>query len=83
MRRAFYIALGVTIGVIAVRRATRFAESLSPDSIAASASRAITDFVADVREGMAERESELRAALDYDTDTDAGAGHGGADSGTL
>ena len=81
MRRVFYITLGITVGVIAVRRATRFAESLSPDSIAASATRAITDFVADVREGMAEREAELRSALEYDTEQVAG--QDGSASGTL
>jgi hypothetical protein len=69
MRRLFYITLGITVGVIAVRRATRFAESLSPDSIAASTAAAITSFVDDVRAGMAEREAELRSALEYDTDS--------------
>jgi hypothetical protein len=80
MRRIFYITLGVTVGVIAVRRITKLAESLSPDSMAASAATAISDFVADVREGMAEREAELRSALEYDSDA---AGHDTAGSGTL
>jgi hypothetical protein len=81
MRRVFYIALGVTIGVLAVRRVTRLAESLSPENLAASAARAVTDFVADVREGMAEREADLRAALQYDAD--GVAGQNIRDSGTL
>jgi hypothetical protein len=81
MRRIFYITLGVTVGVIAVRRLTKLAESLSPDSMAASAAAAITSFVDDVREGMAEREAELRAALSYDATSDDG--HDPAASGTL
>ena len=81
MRRIFYITLGVTVGVIAVRRITKLAESLSPDSMAASAASAISSFVDDVREGMAEREAQLRAALEYDTD--GAAGHDPSASGTL
>ena len=73
MRRLFYITLGVTVGVIAVRRITKLAESLSPDSMAASAASAISSFVDDVREGMAEREAELRAALEYDPNGASGA----------
>ena len=73
MRRLFYITLGVTVGVIAVRRITKLAESLSPDSMAASAASAISSFVDDVREGMAEREAELRAALEYGPNGASGA----------
>jgi hypothetical protein len=81
MRRIFYITLGVTVGVIAVRRLTKLAESLSPDSMAASAAAAVSSFVDDVREGMAEREAELRAALEYNPD--GAAGQDPASSGTL
>jgi chromosome condensin MukBEF MukE localization factor len=81
MRRIFYITLGVTVGVIAVRRLTKLAESLSPDSMAASAAAAITSFVDDVREGMAEREAQLRTALEYNPD--GAAGQDPAASGTL
>jgi hypothetical protein len=90
MRRLFYISLGVTIGVMAARKATRLVESLSPESLGASASRAVVDFVADVREGMAVREAQLRAALEYDAaeanrraDARGAAGHDAAASGTL
>jgi hypothetical protein len=81
MRRLFYITLGVTVGVIAVRRLTKLAESMSPDSLAASAATAVTSFVDDVREGMAEREAELRAALEYDPN--GATGHDPSASGTL
>jgi hypothetical protein len=81
MRRIFYITLGITVGVIAMRRVTKLAESLSPENMAASAAAAVTSFVADVREGMAEREAELRSALEYDTDT--GEDSDIVDSGTL
>jgi hypothetical protein len=66
VRRLFWLAMGVTIGALVVRKLARAAESLSPRGIAASASaslrdlaEAVRDFAADVREGMAEREAEL------------------------
>jgi hypothetical protein len=81
MRRIFYITLGVTVGVIAMRRITKLAESLSPENMAASAAAAVTSFVADVREGMAEREADLRAALQ--NGPNAGEDPDPVDSGTL
>jgi len=66
VRRLFWLAMGVTIGALVVRKLARTAESLSPRGIAGSVSAslsglaaAVRDFAADVREGMAEREAEL------------------------
>ncbi|WP_131747590.1 hypothetical protein [Frankia sp. Cppng1_Ct_nod] len=69
MPRMFYIALGAAVGVVTVRRAARTLSSLTPQHMAGSLVQSVQDFVADVREGMAEREDELRQALGLD-DTD-------------
>jgi Family of unknown function (DUF6167) len=66
VRRLFWLAMGVTIGALVVRKLARTAESLSPRGLAASVSESfqgltttVRDFADDVREGMAEREAEL------------------------
>ncbi|MGF7235554.1 MAG: DUF6167 family protein [Frankia sp.] len=59
----FYISLGAAAGVVAVRRAARLASALTPESVAGSLVASVKEFTADVREGMAEREAELRGAL--------------------
>jgi len=69
MRRLFWIALGATAGVLIVRKLSRTAEQFTPEGLADSASRladAARDLAAAVREGMAEREEELRIALGID-----------------
>ena len=66
MPRLFYIALGAAAGVVAVRRAARAAEALTPTSIAGSLVQSVREFAADVREAMAEREEEIRTALGLD-----------------
>ena len=70
MRRLFWVAVGATAGVYAARRVTRAARAMSPDSAGARVAgafgdlaTAVRDFTADVREGMAEREGELREVL--------------------
>lgn len=75
MRRLFWIAAGAAAGVYAVRRLQRTAESLAPGTLAASFQQslleladAIREFAGEVREGMAERETELRAALGLSDD---------------
>jgi hypothetical protein len=69
MRRLFWLAMGVTIGALLVRKLSRAAEKLTPAGLAngiAGALRelaeSIGDFAADVREAMGEREAELRRA---------------------
>lgn len=66
MRRLFYISLGAAAGVVAVRRVARLASALSPESMAGALVASVEGFLADVREGMAERENELRGALGID-----------------
>jgi hypothetical protein len=73
MRRLFWLAMGVTIGALVVRKLSRAAEKVTPAGIGASIAEglreladAIGDFGADVRAAMAERESELRAGTGLD-----------------
>ena len=73
MRRLFWLAMGITIGALVVRKLSSAAEKLTPAGIGASIAEglrdladAIGDFGADVRDAMAEREQELRVALGVD-----------------
>ena len=67
MRRLFWLAMGITIGALIVRKLSRVAEKLTPQGAARSISggleelaASIRNFTADVRAAMSERESELR-----------------------
>ena len=73
MRRLFWLAMGITIGALVVRRLSRAAEKLTPQGIAGSLvdglrdlAEAIGDFGADVRAAAASREQELRAGTGLD-----------------
>ena len=73
MRRLFWLAMGITIGALVVRKLSRAAEKMTPAGIGASIAEglrdladAIGDFGADVRAAMAEREVELRAGTGLD-----------------
>lgn len=72
-RRLVYIAFGAAVGVLVVQRATRAAQRFTPagvqQTVAGSLtglSAAISEFSELVREGMAEREEELRVTLGLD-----------------
>jgi len=72
-RRLFYIALGATAGVLVVRKLSSAASKLTPAGMQSSfagtlgnLSDAIREFSATVREGMAEREGQLRTELGLD-----------------
>lgn len=82
-RRLFYVALGATVGVIAVRRITAAANRWTPQGIAAQAGglgEQVAAWWAEVRELAAEREIELREAL-LGGSGDVPRGDGGLDSG--
>ena len=73
MRRLFWLAMGITIGALVVRKLSRAAEKLTPQGIAAQLAdglrelaEAIGDFGADVRAAAATREQELRAGTGLD-----------------
>jgi hypothetical protein len=73
MRRLFWLAMGVTIGVLLMRRLSKMAAKLTPGGMAQGLAAglgdladALRDFGADVREAMAEREAQLREGTGLD-----------------
>jgi hypothetical protein len=72
MARLFWIALGAAAGVYAVRKVGKAAEAYTPAGVAHGLSdfgEGLRELADAVREGMAEREDELRLALGIDTGT--------------
>ena len=73
MRRLFWLAMGITIGALIVRKLSRVAEKLTPRGLAGGIGAGLTeladairDFAEDVREAMREREAELRESTGLD-----------------
>jgi hypothetical protein len=73
MRRLFYLAVGVGIGIAAVRKATKAAQKFTPSGMAGSARSSASGlfdsaraFIDEVRVNMAEREIQLHEALSGD-----------------
>ncbi|MCB5275733.1 hypothetical protein BJG92_03284 [Arthrobacter sp. SO5] len=74
MNRIIWMGIGVAIGVIAFRKINQAQSNLGPEGLNRAVGRladGLYDFADAVREGMQERETELRAALGVDTGTDA------------
>ena len=72
-KRLFWVALGATVGVIVVSKATRTLRKFTPSGLADSATGlpgaiggALQDFADDVRTAAAERELELYSVLGVD-----------------
>lgn len=70
MKRLLWLGVGLAIGGLVVRAATRKAQAYSPAGIAATARETADElaasarsFVADVRAGMAERERQIHEAI--------------------
>jgi hypothetical protein len=70
MKRLLWLGVGLAVGAILVRKATKKANEFTPSGIATSLSESagglvesLRSFVEDVREGMAEREQEIHAAF--------------------
>lgn len=73
MRRLFWLAMGVTIGALVVRKLSSAAQKLTPQGMAGGVAAAlrelaesVRDFSSDVRDAMAERETELREGTGLD-----------------
>ena len=73
MKRLFWLALGVTVGALVMRKLSRMAEKLTPRGMAggfadalADLADALRDFGADVREAMKEREAQIREVVAVD-----------------
>jgi Family of unknown function (DUF6167) len=72
VRRLFWLALGATVGVLVVRRVGKTIEAYSPAGVGRSLNSVgdgLRELADVVREGMAEREAELRVALGVDAGT--------------
>ena len=90
MNRIIWMGIGVAIGVIAFRKITEAQSNLGPEGLNRAVGRladGIYDFADAVREGMNERETELRTALGMEAGSDAGMekaiGHGTASRGAV
>jgi hypothetical protein len=73
MARLFWAALGAAAGVYAVRKVTKAAEAYTPTGVAHGLSDfadGLRELAEAVREGMAEREDELKLALGIDAGTE-------------
>ncbi|GAA2822491.1 DUF6167 family protein [Kribbella solani] len=73
MKRIFWLIIGIAVGVYAVTRLKKKAQILAPESVQESTAKlaaAVRHFGDQVREGMAERETELRDALGIENTND-------------
>lgn len=69
MKRMFWLALGVTVGVLVMRKLSNTAQQLSPRGLSQSLqglAEAVRDFADEVREGMSAREGELAEGAGID-----------------
>ncbi len=73
VKRVFWVALGATVGVLVVTKASKTLRRFSPSGIAQGAGSlpgaiggALQDFADDVRAAAAEREFELYRVLGVD-----------------
>ena len=72
MRRLFWIALGATLGVLLFRKVNKTIDAYSPAGVGRSLTSVgdgLRELADVIREGMAEREEELRIALGVDAGT--------------
>lgn len=71
IKRVFWLAAGAALGVIAVRKVSAMKSAVGPEGLNRAVAQ-ITDSIADfsdaLRQGMQERETDLRSALGIDTD---------------
>ena len=72
-RRLFWLAMGITIGALIVRKLSAAAQKLTPRGIAhsfggglAELSESVRDFATEVRSAMHQREAELREGTGLD-----------------
>lgn len=73
MKRMIWMAAGVAIGVLAVRKVSQTREALGPAGLnraLAQVADSVANFADAVRDGMQERETDLRLALGIDSADD-------------
>ena len=85
MKRLFWMSVGAAVGILVVRKVSEAARSYTPTGLSAQVldrlgeiGDGLLDLADAVREGMAERESELREALGIDVPSDSAARMDGA-----
>jgi hypothetical protein len=71
IKRLMWLGIGLAVGAVVARQVAKAVEAYSPANLAGSARNSaadlwyqVKDFVADVREGMAEREEQIEAAFE-------------------
>jgi hypothetical protein len=71
MRRLLWLGVGLAVGALVFRALSKKAQSFTPQGIAGSVQESavglldsVRTFVDDVRDGMAEREAEIRDAIE-------------------
>lgn len=70
VKRLLWLGVGVAVGVVVVRKLARGADAMSPAGIAerlrntaVTTGESVRSFMADVSEGMEEKEAEIQAAI--------------------
>jgi hypothetical protein len=70
IKRALWLGVGIAVGVVVARKLAEVARAYSPSGLAGSARNSaagvlgsMRDFIADVRDGMAEREDQIHEAF--------------------
>jgi Family of unknown function (DUF6167) len=69
MKKIFWLGIGIAVGAMAVRKISATRSALGPEGLNRAVGRlsdSIHSFADAVREGMNEREGDLRAALGVD-----------------
>ena len=90
IKRVFWLGVGIAVGAVVARQVSKTVHAYSPSNLAGQARNSaagvwdsVRDFMADVREGMAEKEAEIQAAFErgeaLDDDLLAGAFHDDGD----
>ena len=71
IKQLFWLGAGIAVGVLVVRKVNQTVQAYSPSNLAGSARESavglldtVRDFVADVRDGMTQREAEIEAAFE-------------------
>ncbi|GAB3541238.1 hypothetical protein GCM10027403_32360 [Arthrobacter tecti] len=71
IKRVFWLTAGVAIGVVAVRKVSAMKSAVGPEGLnraVAQLTDSVADFAEALRQGMNEREADLRSALGIDAD---------------
>lgn len=72
IKRVFWLTAGAAIGIIAVRKVSAMKSAVGPEGlnrVVGQLGDSIADFADAFRQGMQERETDLRSALGIDADT--------------